>query len=204
MDKIKVTSLLGYGIFEENSFVITETGENVSAIVDPGFETLPKELEDFNIKYILLTHAHIDHIFYAKKLADKTGAKIVIGKYDEKALSDENLNLSSLFGQRLSFSADIVLNDLEEIEFAKFKIQALHTPGHTVGSCCYIVEDHMFTGDTIMAGTVGRTDLPTGDTSAQRQSLEKLKNIQKDYILYCGHGPNSTLSKEKASNAYLR
>ena len=101
------------------------------------------------------------------------------------------------------FYADILFNGGDVFEEGSTKIKVLHTPGHTAGSVCYVLEKCIFTGDTLFEGTVGRTDFPTGDFVTLKKSLEMIKNLSGDYKLFSGHGLETTLSEEKQTNPYL-
>ena len=156
-------------------------------------------------RIILLTHCHFDHISGAKELRDKTGVKIAIHKNDAKGLYDPALNASAVFGLNIPpFEADIVLEDKEIITLGNTGVEVLLTSGHTKGSVCYILENMIFSGDTLFKGSVGRTDLPGGDFGALMSSLALLKEKKdKEYIILSGHGNKTTLSEEIANNPYL-
>ena len=157
-------------------------------------------------KFILLTHCHFDHIMGADRIRELFGAKIVIGEKDDAGLANASLNLSKLFGcDSKPFVADIKVTDKQVINIGKTKLEVIETPGHTAGSVCYKIEDVIFTGDTLFEGSVGRTDFPTGDFSALKESLEKLKKLAVlgDLTLYTGHGNKTTLSHEIKTNPYM-
>ncbi len=181
---------------------------DASMVIDPAEVTdeLVNFLNSDDNKIILLTHCHFDHMAGAKELREKTGAKIAIHENDAKGLSDSEQNAGSFFGFYVPpFAADIVLKDNEKITLGSTEIQALLTKGHTEGSVCYILEDCIFSGDTLFQGTVGRCDLPTGDYNKLLASLDKLKGLaDKDYTVYAGHGEKTTLRKEIAYNPYFR
>lgn len=198
------------GIMPTNCYVLTDDS-GLGFIVDPAApsQELDKKIDDFHegqIKYILLTHGHFDHIGYADELRQRTGAKIVIYQGEEKFLRNSALNLASFMsGLKLEpFDADIIVSDEEEIPFGESKIKVIHTPGHTAGSCCYIIEDILFTGDTLMTGSMGRTDFPTGNYNDIMQSLKHLRNLEGDYRVYCGHGPATMLEHERKTNPCMQ
>ena len=179
-------------------------------LVDPGEFTL--ELEKFvkensiKIKYILLTHMHFDHIrgtSAVKKLCPD--AKIVIHYLDAEGLSDANLSLAYLFGfEQEKITADVLCEDLDVLTLGLNEIKVIHTPGHTVGGVCYLVNDVIFCGDTIFEGSCGRTDFPGGSWQVLTESLKKLKDLDGDFILYPGHGNSTTLNSERLYNPYMR
>lgn len=181
---------------------------DASMVIDPSEVTdeLVEFLNSDHSKIILLTHCHFDHMAGANELREKTGAKIAIHENDAKGLSDSEQNAGNFFGFYVPpFAADIVLKDNERITLGSTEIQVLLTKGHTEGSVCYIIEDCIFSGDTLFQGTVGRCDLPTGDYNKLLASLDKLKGLgDKDYTVYAGHGDKTTLRKEIAYNPYFR
>lgn len=179
-------------------------------LVDPGEFT--SELEEFakknssDIKYILLTHMHFDHIravAQVKEICPK--AKIVIHTLDADGLSDSVLSLAYLFGfEQEKVKADILCNDKDVLKLGSTEIKVIHTPGHTQGGVCYMAENVIFTGDTVFEGSIGRTDFPGGSFEVLAESLEKIKDINGDFTLYPGHGNCTTLDKERLFNPYMR
>lgn len=157
------------------------------------------------IKYILLTHAHYDHILGVEEVLSKTKAKSVIHEKDAAALNDPYLNLCEFAGFDCpSLKPDIVLKDGDVLPFSNTEIKAVHTPGHTVGSCVYVIGEDIFCGDTVFFESIGRTDLPGGSVTDILKSIEKLRNFGKNYNLYPGHGPKTTLEYEKENNPFFK
>ena len=101
------------------------------------------------------------------------------------------------------FEADEYVNEGDSVNLGDLKLKFIHTPGHTKGGMCIKVGNHMFTGDTLFAGSMGRTDLYSGDNKQMQKSLSRLKNYEDDIIVYPGHGPNTTMGIEKATNPYM-
>lgn len=201
---MKVTNYIANGLFGENSFLIEDDSTGKTGLIDPSFEG---EF-DFNlvpkIDYILLTHSHLDHIYSVSYFVSRDNAKVVCHKDEIQLLEDNDLNLLSQIGVKEKHKCDVVLNDGDVFELGNLKIKIMHTPGHTAGGCCYIVEGHIFTGDTVLEGTIGRTDLPTGNYKSLMNSISKIKEIKENLIVHCGHGQNSCLDDEKKYNEYFR
>ncbi|MEG1428052.1 MAG: MBL fold metallo-hydrolase [Oscillospiraceae bacterium] len=198
-----ITPFFGRGYFEENSFLLTDEETGKSAIIDPCFQGNLPDFSQLSLEFILLTHAHIDHMAQAAEIQERTGAKIFLHREEAALAENPETNLSRLFTEPISVHANRLLVDNEKIHLGTLEIQVLHTPGHTGGSCCYLVGNHLFTGDTLMAGSMGRTDFPTGSASDMCSSLKKLQALPNDYILHCGHGADTTLHREKNENPFL-
>ncbi|MFI3324583.1 MAG: MBL fold metallo-hydrolase [Clostridia bacterium] len=201
---ITINSQLANGYFEENSFIITDDATGESAIVDPCFYNFKSIILPEKIKYILLTHGHIDHIAHVNAVVKKCGGLIVSHKDEKDILKSSELNLTNKTKELLSIKPDVFLNDGDILTLGESKITLMHTPGHTTGSSCYIIDMHMFTGDTVISGTVGRCDLPTGNFDIMKKSIDKIKKLKGDFVIYCGHGQNSTLDFERNYNPYFR
>ncbi len=201
------------GTLGTNCYVVTDKKSGETAVVDPGGDSLSlikclDEIGEENIKYILLTHGHYDHIASSKKLSDKYSADIVISEEEEEFLRDENLNLAGFIGcfGYIPFSADILLADGDKLALGDTEFTFILTPGHTRGSGCYLFSEDriLFSGDTLFAGSVGRTDFPTSDYADMMRSLRKLKELSGDFKLYPGHNTASTLQYERGHNMFMR
>ena len=195
--------------FGENTYLIADKNTREAAVIDPGGEI--DELmvfikENFiDIKYIILTHGHGDHIGCVPQLKELTNATIIANTEEKELLLDKKKNLSSSMKcGATEFEADKYVNDGDSLKLGSLKLKFIHTPGHTKGGMCIRVENHMFTGDTLFAGSMGRTDLYGGDNNQMKKSLNKLKKYEDDIIVYPGHGPNTTMGIEKTTNPYLR
>lgn len=209
--KIKVEKLV-LGELATNTYIVTDTESGECAVVDPAIESdeLLAGLEGKNVKYILLTHGHFDHIGGAKAVKTQTGAQVVIHKKEKPFLSDIVLNLFSWKYRDnkhiKSVSADILTDDGTEIPFGDGKIKVLHTPGHTIGGVCYIFENDrvLFSGDTLFNLSAGRTDLPTGNAREELMSLAKIAALEGDFAVYPGHEAETTLQFERENNRYMK
>ena len=202
---------LALGPVQANSFIVTDEASGLSLVVDAG--EFNRELEESikrkNIKYILLTHGHYDHILGAYDLKKATGAEVMIHSLDAPCLEDEYKSLAaqSLYpGLQKTFSADRILNDGDVITLGETQLRVLHTPGHTKGSVCFIDDENriLFSGDTLFCMTVGRTDLPGGDDFEMFASLKKLTQLDGDYTVFTGHNRSTTLDSERVRNRYIR
>jgi hydroxyacylglutathione hydrolase len=180
------------------------------AVIDPGdkAEKILRLIKKYNLKtkYILLTHGHFDHIGAVKELQEQTGAQVGIHPLDAEMLTDPSASLSSFFGIELAqVPADVLVEDDMNLHIGNIMLRAIHTPGHTRGGLCYLGDGFLITGDTLFAGSVGRTDLPDGSHAALIQSIrQKLLTLDDDLIIYPGHGGISTLGQERKSNPFLQ
>lgn len=201
------------GVLATNCYVVTDNATGATALIDPGFEDVRVTNELLaagkeNVKFVILTHGHFDHIGSAYHYAKLFDAQIVISSADAPFLSDDRLNLSYMVGTTLEepFYADITLEDGDVINLGETELKFILTPGHTCGSGCYISEADkvIFSGDTLFCGSIGRTDFPTSDPVKMQLSLRKLKNLAGDYKVYAGHDMSTTLAKERECNIYMR
>jgi glyoxylase-like metal-dependent hydrolase (beta-lactamase superfamily II) len=164
------------------------------------------KMQRLNLTKILLTHGHFDHIGGVEEVRTATGAEVYIHESDAHMLSSSSASLHSAMSimpftpvtDYTSLKGDCYIND------GDCSFHVLHTPGHTHGSVCYIVNDVMFSGDTLFCCSVGRTDFPGGDAHYMMQSMELLASLEDDYKVYPGHNENTTLSYEKQNNPYMR
>ena len=183
--------------------------ETAAVVIDPGFAS--DEALDFlkNAKnkerLIILTHAHYDHIGYALELSRQTNTKIAIGKFDNEALLNSYVNLAVMFHTELEpFSADLLLKDGDGFAVGDIEFKVIHTPGHTVGSVSLLVDNVLFSGDTLFKESIGRTDFLGGSFGEIEKSIKKLYTLPEDTIVMAGHGENTTIGYEKNYNPYIR
>lgn len=188
-----------YMIKGETGAVLIDTGDHNSIL-----EEFLKENDDKE-RLILLTHSHFDHIGGALKLRKETGVKIAIGENEAAGLLDPNINLSSSFRINLEpFSADITFVDGEKFSVGDLNFSVIETPGHTSGGVCYLIEDCLFSGDTLFAGSIGRTDFPGGNINVLEKSLSKLMKLEDNVNVLSGHGEATTIGRERKSNPFIR
>lgn len=203
---------LTVGPIMENCYILYDENTLDGIIVDPGAEanrilaTVAKL--HLNIKYIVNTHGHADHIGANREIGEALHCKLAIHQDDEPMLASPDVNLSSsgYMGKLItSQSADILLKENDIIEFGNCQLKVLHTPGHTPGGICLVGEGVVMSGDTLFAGSVGRTDLPGGSMRQLITAIRtKLMPLNPDLKVYPGHGPSSTIGEECQSNPYLR
>lgn len=195
------------GVLSVNTFLLINEETNECIIIDSGedYQTIKSASKDLGVtaKYLLYTHAHFDHIGNAH-LFQKDGLKAYISDIDAKKLgTDEHLGF--MYRRNFtSFTPDKTFCDGEELDLLGIKIKVMLTPGHTTGSVCFIVQNNIFTGDTLFMDSIGRTDFPSGDYVTLEKSVRKLYKLQGDYNVYAGHGEDTTLSRERVYNMFIR
>jgi hydroxyacylglutathione hydrolase len=191
-----------------NCFIIGCEKTRKAAVIDPGDESsriLMKLAEHkLTVEYIINTHGHFDHVGANRKLKEATGAKLVIHALDQsmlKVLSET----SAAFGLSVENSPppDQTVQDGDIIKFGEIILTVLHTPGHTPGGISLHTDGVVFVGDTLFAGSIGRTDFPGGDFNTLISSIRnKLYSLGDQVIVYTGHGPETTIGREKRSNPF--
>lgn len=194
------------GELKTNGYVITDD-HSFCVIIDPGED--PHEIIQMirkrKVDYILLTHSHHDHIAGLNSIKEYTDAPVVVHHLEADWLLDPQLNQSSKRSKPIiSQWPDILLNGDEIIQCGSTFIKAIHTPGHSPGSTCYLFNHQiLFSGDTLLAGIVGPTQLPFGDRELLKKSIrEKLFQLPGDITVYPGHGKNTTILYEKEHNIF--
>lgn len=198
------------GLINTNCYIVTDVASGVVAVVDPGeisedlilaIEKIPKG----NVKYVLITHGHFDHIGGVNTVVEKTGARVVIGNGEERLLSDVTLNLSEKMNIVISdVRADILVNDGDSLNLGETEIKVLSLPGHTAAGVGYFAGGKLFCGDTLFKGSMGRSDLKGGNEEQLFRSLKKLSKLPDKTIVYSGHGERSTIEDEKSGNVFMR
>lgn len=186
-----------------------ETGE--ALVADPAdradFISEKLESQGYKLKGLLLTHGHGDHIMAVPALRERYGVPLLAHEAEAELLLDPQKNLSTgLFGKPVSLKADRLLKDGELLELAGLSLRVLFTPGHTPGGCCYYGEKEgvLLSGDTLFAGSVGRTDFPGGSMRTLVASVQrKLLPLPDETKVYPGHSETTTIGEERKFNPYL-
>lgn len=187
------------GMLGTNCFLVADAKSREALIIDPGFDNefeskqILKEIEKngFEVKYIVNTHGHPDHVGGNATMKKLTKAPVLIHEYDSASLS--------------SPSADRILHDGDLIEVGTVKLRVIHTPGHSKGSIILLGTDCVFSGDTLFAGSIGRYDLPGGSLKEIQSSLRgKLMGLPDNFKVYPGHGPVTTIGEERRNNPFLQ
>lgn len=195
--------------FGVNSYMIYDEVAKNTILIDPAinYSDIVSFIEDnqLSLDGIILTHGHIDHIADTVAVKEKYNVPVYIHELDNEMLLDEKKSLASSFGYNdLSFEADFLLKDKEILTFGPLKLNIMHTPGHTKGGICVTIENAVFTGDTLFAGSMGRTDLYGGNDEHIRNSLHKISTLGDDLTIYPGHGPASTIGEQKKTNPFMK
>ena len=209
-----ITKTIVSGPFQTNTYVVTHNGETV--IIDP-FEAEPVmkliKKEKYKVKYVILTHYHIDHVLTANKFK----AKVALHGNDAKILKEKegNTNWQDRFlfpGIDSSFfdfaypkiKIDIILKDKQVLDLGGMKMKIIHTPGHSPGGVCILAGDVLFSGDTLFRRSVGRFDFYGGDCDDLIKSVKKLLKLDDGVVVYPGHGPKTTIGYEKKNNPFYK
>nr|WP_317359331.1 MBL fold metallo-hydrolase [uncultured Tyzzerella sp.] len=206
--KVKV-EIVG-GMMMQNCYFAIEEDTNKAIIIDPGADADKLisviEKEKLNLKYIVLTHGHFDHIGACEQIKTKYNTPIVICEGEEILIENSENNLSHMIDAKIEIKADIVLKDNDIFKFGdNLSFKVLKTPGHTPGGMCLYFEKEniLFSGDTLFYGSIGRTDFPYGNSAQLIKSINRLKELPEETVVYSGHGNKTTIGTEKNINPYM-
>lgn len=187
------------GAYQTNCYIIHEQHSSSCCVIDPGYnpETILDTLDalGLTLEAIVLTHGHFDHVGAVRDLAADTGCQVYI--------CAEDLALPQQLTAGVLYHTQTYAEGTR-LHLAGLDITVLQTPGHTPGSVCLLIDDTLFTGDTLFAGSCGRTDLPGGSWEQMRCSLDRLASLEPNYWVLPGHGESTSLSDEKKHNPYLQ
>ncbi len=195
-------------MLQENTYVLVDSDTGAGVVIDPGcytpaMKTLLQSLTA--LPYIILTHGHGDHIAAIDELkADYPDAKVVAGEKEAALLADAANNGSMQFAPKpVAITADLQVKEDSVLPFGTSEFRFLETPGHTAGGICILVDDLMFSGDTLFYRSIGRTDFATGSPAQMMASLKRLMTLPEDTIVYPGHGIRTTIGEEKRGNPFV-
>jgi hydroxyacylglutathione hydrolase len=203
--------MLTVGPIQENCFLFRRDGSDRALIVDPGEEAdrLLAAIEELGVELdgILLTHTHFDHVGAVAPIAKATGAEVWVPELEKGVLADINSYVPwAEFGPYESWDAEHTLVGGERLELAGFEIDVLFTPGHSPGHVTFSIPDEaaIFSGDVLFQGSVGRTDLPGGDSQVLMESLRMLAaTLPDETVVHPGHMGITTIGAERATNPFL-
>lgn len=188
-----------------NCYILTN--DDKAIVIDPGdeYHKIKQVLNGKQVEAVLLTHGHFDHTGAVKQF-QKDGAKVYISKEDAKMLLDGYTSLAQPFGYPFTpIKADETFDDNDIIELIGQKIKVILTPGHTTGSACFLVNNMLFSGDTLFQNSIGRTDFPGGDFETISASIRnKLYVLDEKTPVFSGHGDKTTIKEEKCFNMFVR
>ena len=204
-----IIQTLAVGPIQANCFIVGCEDTLEAVVIDPGEEgdriMQMVTASGLTVKYIINTHGHMDHVSANKRVHELTGAPILIHALDAPML-DQVANSAAAWGLRAENSPapDKELQDGDTITFGNITLTVIHTPGHTLGGISLYAQDDVFVGDTLFAGSIGRTDFPGGSFETIRESIQqKLFKLGDDVRVHTGHGPTTTIGKERRHNPFV-
>jgi hydroxyacylglutathione hydrolase len=198
---------IAVGPLEANCHIIGDEKNGKAMVIDPGggVERIMDIIREngLTVEYIICTHGHFDHIGAVADLKAKTGASVLIHR-DDLEIYNSAANLALCFGLTVKTqpAPDRFIADGDTITTGGLSFGVIHSPGHSPGGISLYGEGTVLTGDTLFAGSIGRTDLPGGDGGLIGKSLGRLMKLPADTVVLCGHGPSSTIGREKRENPF--
>lgn len=207
-----ILEMLTVGPFQENCYVIGDQESGIGALIDPGDEAariaMAVEETGLDIKSIIVTHAHIDHVGAVTALTDEYACPVLMHAEAEPALGGlptQAMMMGIRFGK--APKVDRYVEDEEVVEVGDLRLRSLYTPGHAPGHLAFYLQDEglVLSGDALFAGSVGRVDLPGGSMEVLMRSIEeRLLTLPNETVVYPGHGPRTTIGNERTSNPFLQ
>jgi hydroxyacylglutathione hydrolase len=209
---LMIVKMFTVGRFLTNCYVVGCEQTKEAIMIDPGFdhqleaESVYKPIDEdvLTLKFIVNTHGHPDHTCGNGIVKKRFHIPLLIHEYDAHMVGKSSNKIAELFEfKNSSPPADMLLHDGDMVKFGKTTLKIIHTPGHSRGSISLLGEKEVFTGDTLFAGSIGRTDFPESSKSDMPLSLRKLANLPTHLVVYPGHGPMTTIGEEKRNNPFL-
>ncbi len=202
-----ILEIIPVGLLAANCYIIGCEDTHEGVVIDPGEngEKILSKIEELglNIKYIILTHGHFDHIGAVNEVKNNTNGLVAIHSLDKEMVEDEKRSGNNRRSVAID-SYNVDLKDGDIITIGNLDLKIIHTPGHSPGGICIYTEDTVFTGDTLFAGSIGRTDFYKGNMEELLFSIKnKLFTLPNDTKVYPGHGPSSTILEEKNTNPFF-
>ena len=201
---------LAVGPLACNCHLLADPATREAVIIDPGDDAdeILRRAAGYKVLALLHTHCHFDHMTATRRVAEATGAEILIHKADKAyydSLAGQYVKFGMTFKQRHDpLPVKRFLKDGEKVAFGRHALTALHTPGHTEGSCSFHLEGKVFAGDTLFHRSIGRTDLPGGDLETELESIRtRLFTLDPETVVYPGHGPETRIAEERSENPFL-
>ena len=194
-----VINVFEAGPLGANNYLLTDGNEAVLIDCSEVKSEILEELKDKSLKFILLTHGHFDHVLGVNDMREQTGTKVLVHK-DDVIRMQESANIMQTFGVSgvETPTADQFINNGDVLKFGNTEIKVIHTPGHTEGCVCYLIDGKLFSGDTLFRDSVGRCDLPGGNFAKMTDSIKNvLFKLDDNTTVYPGHGPETTIGYEK-------
>lgn len=196
---MKYLTIVTGEMYQENCYLVYGNNRD-TFIIDPGddFDVIDRTISQNKLipRAILLTHGHFDHVGAVKNIKEKFNIPVYMNMNDEHLLS---------FMRVKDFDVDFDLKEINELRYNDIEVKCIHTPGHSNGSVCYLIDDLLFSGDTLFAGSIGRCDLPGGSSAVMLNTLSSIIcNLDDNLTVLPGHGEKSTMAKEKTTNCYLK
>ncbi len=195
------------GPLQTNCYIVADPQTKEAIVIDPGDE--PDRIidtireEELKVIYLLCTHSHFDHVGALPELKEASGAEVVLHP-DELEIYEAARDMAAFWGYEIDPlpPPDLLVRDGDEIKVGSLRFQVLHTPGHSPGGICLFGNGIAFTGDTIFAGSVGRTDFHGGDIEKLKQSFLRILSLPPETEILPGHGPPTTVEREKSENLF--
>jgi glyoxylase-like metal-dependent hydrolase (beta-lactamase superfamily II) len=204
-----IHEVVAVGPLQCNCHILADKASKEAVIVDPGDDAdeILRRVKGYKVLALLHTHCHFDHMTATRKVAEATGAEILIHKsdkayYDSLAQQYKDFRIPRRVDDPLPVKR--FLKDGDRIDFGKHSLKVLHTPGHTEGSCCFHTEGMVLSGDTLFQRSIGRTDLPGGNMEQEAESIRsKLYTLDPETVVFPGHGHETKIEEERAENPFV-